>query len=73
MSSTQEFYERKLMNLPNLSSNAVNNIYMGHFKTMGTREGRLMTSAPGSKVSMDRFKTFQQLEYSLPPGVKERR
>jgi hypothetical protein len=74
MTSTQEFYERKFMKLPHkVSGHEANNIYMGHFKTMGTREGRLMTSSPGSKAVMDRFKSWHQLEYTLPPTVKERR
>lgn len=74
MTSTQEFYERKFFQLPHkVSGHEANNIYLGHFKAMGTRDGRLLTASPGSKAVLDRFKTWHQLEYSLPPAVKERR
>jgi hypothetical protein len=74
MTSTQEFYERKFFQLPHkVSGHEVNNIYLGHFKAIGTREGRLLTASPISKPVLDRFKTWHQLEYSLPPAVKERR
>jgi hypothetical protein len=73
MTSTQEFYERKLIKLPRVSGHDTENIYMGHFKIMGTRDGRMATKVPASKPVLDRFKSWHQLEYSLPPSVKERR
>ena len=72
MSSTLPTYEKQFFKLKHVVPDA-GNIYMGHFKTIGTREGRLLTSAPVSKPVLDRFKSWHQLEYTLPPTMKERR
>jgi hypothetical protein len=72
--STQPTYEKSFVRIPhNIYAETVGNIYMGHFKNIGTREGRLITKAPLAKPVLDRFKSFHQLEYSLPPSMKDRR
>lgn len=72
MTSTLPTYEKQFYKLKHTVPQA-ENIYFGHFKAMGTREGRLLTAAPVSKPVMDRFKSWHQLEYTLPPTMKERR
>lgn len=72
--STLPTYEKSFIRIPHkLNTETAGNIYMGHFKIIGTREGRLITKAPLAKPILDRYKTFHQLEYSLPPSIKERR
>lgn len=72
--STHPTYEKAFIQTPHkLHSHALDNIYHGHFKNMGTREGRLTTSAPMGAAVFDRYKSLHQLEYSLPPSVKDRR
>jgi hypothetical protein len=72
--STHPTYEKKFMQLPhNVHGHTANNVYWGHFKNMGTREGRAIVNAPVTKPVLDRFKSWHQLEYSLPPSVKDRR
>jgi len=72
--STHPTYEKKFMQLPhNVHGHTANNIYHGHFKNMGTREGRAVVNAPVVTPVLDRFKSWHQLEYSLPPSVKDRR
>lgn len=72
MTSTLPTYEKQFYKLKHVVPDA-ENIYMGHFKTIGTREGRLLTRAPISKPVLDRLKSWHQLEYTLPPTMKERR
>jgi len=74
MTSTLPFYEKKYIHLSHpMSGPTLNNIYHGHFSQVGTREGRLISRAPIARPVMDRYKTYQQLEYTLPPSVKDRR
>lgn len=74
MTSTLPTYEKSFTQLRhNVSGQTANNVYLGHFKNIGTRDGRLLVSAPIVKPVLDRFKTWHQLEYSLPPSIKERR
>jgi hypothetical protein len=72
MTSTLPTYEKQFYQLKHVVPEA-GNIYHGHFKLMGTREGRMLTAAPVAKPVIDRFKTWHRLEYTLPPSIKERR
>lgn len=72
MTSTMPTYEKGYARLNHpVSGQTLNNVYMGHFRRQGTREGRFISQAPVAKPVMDRFKTYHQLEYTLPPTMKE--
>jgi hypothetical protein len=74
MTSTLPTYEKSFTQLRHsVHGYQANNIYWGHFKNVGTRDGRLLVSSPMAKPILDRFKSWHQLEYSLPPSVKDRR
>jgi len=74
MTSTLPTYEKAFnpLNHP-VSGDTLNNMYFGHFNRMGTREGRYISQAPVATPVMDRFKSYRQLEYTLPPTMKELR
>jgi hypothetical protein len=72
MISTLPTYEKQFYNLKHSVPEA-ENIYLGHFRAIGTRDGRFLTAAPVSKPVVDRFKSWHQLEYTLPPSIKDRR
>jgi hypothetical protein len=74
MSSTLPTYEMPFirMNHP-VSGATLNNVYTGHFSRSGARDGRYISQAPIAPPVMDRFKSYNQLAYSLPPTMKELR
>lgn len=70
--STLPTYEKRPSSAPiGVAAAHIENLYRGHFSRMGTRDGRAMVRQPMGRWYQDRFKSFKQLEYSLPPGMKE--
>jgi hypothetical protein len=71
MSSTHPVYEKSYTSAPlDAPGGLVHNLYLGFFKQMGTRDGRAMTARPVGAWYDSRFKNLKQLEYQLPPGMK---
>jgi hypothetical protein len=67
----EPFYEKQLSTAPLLASGGLaHNVYYGYFLQMGTRTGRAATAQPMGDRYDNRFKTFKQLEYSLPASMK---
>jgi len=69
--STLPFYEKQLSSSSlTASSGFAHNVYHGYFTQIGTRTGRAATAMPTGSRYNDRFKTFKELEYSLPSSMK---